>query len=386
MFNIMGGRLNRLAQCAKTDSMFLVDAGNESGFCAPIDNQGLYFLSKLFSELTGLSIETVAISILTMPTFYTIFLVLKLSWARQFLLVPIIFIALTEYIFDGRLFVLAEWAFPFWLGLAGGMSLYDRVIRKDANFLLSSLLWGVIFSLSDWIRPSTGLVGYCIIIWLIFLIRKEKNINTLILFLSAFIVAFFVVSLCTGFIDMKIEKMAENLGFGLIHMQHVFWHMILIGFGYLENSLGLSFYDGSGVDFINLHYNSGAKIDGYSKAYEALAKQAVTDIVITKPLFVLQTMLAKTAKVLVHLVSFLALFVFSNIWNKTFRKKFFQNPFSKEYAINQLIFCFLLIVACSPGILINPARYYIPAGLGLILLHSTHFFVRYSEKNKTKSR
>jgi hypothetical protein len=60
----MGGRLWRLSQCAELDGLELVSASLPHGYCAPIDNQGLYFLSKVISNFMGIGIEASALFIL----------------------------------------------------------------------------------------------------------------------------------------------------------------------------------------------------------------------------------------------------------------------------------------------------------------------------------
>ncbi len=72
-------------------------------------------------------------------------------------------------------------------------------------------------------------------------------------------------------IDNKILNQAELLGFDWVHMNHLTWHMILIGFGYVKSNLGLIFQDGSGIQYIT-KYNGGVYVDGHSKKYEELRK------------------------------------------------------------------------------------------------------------------
>ena len=107
------------------------------------------------------------------------------------------------------------------------------------------------------------------------------------------------------------------------------------------------------------------------------------DIINTEPVFVIKTVLAKSAKICLHLASFLMLFIVANSWNKAFRQSVLQNVFSKINVQQHLVFGILLVAACSPGILILPSRYYIPAGLALILLNCAHLSMGSSQKQES---
>jgi hypothetical protein len=69
----------------------------------------------------------------------------------------------------------------------------------------------------------------------------------------------------TGEIDSSIEESAAAIGFEWVYMDHVFWHMILIGLGQYQNEFNLAWNDQSGLDYVRENFAAGIEIDGYSK-------------------------------------------------------------------------------------------------------------------------
>lgn len=373
MFNIMGGRLDRLNQCAELDNLELVSTSLSHGYCAPLDNQGLYLLSKVISNFMGAGIEASALFILTLPIYISLCLSLCWRWSRSAIALPLFAIALIEFSFNGRLFLLAEWAFPFWLGMMGVIifySYYEKNIMPSSYVLL---LMGAFFALAEWIRPSAGLVGHVVLCAFAFMYFAKFNYQKIIKLVLLFYVGYGLMLMITGAINSDIEGSAASIGFGWVHMDHVFWHMILIGLGQYQNEFNLVWNDQSGLDYVAEKFAAGIEIDGYSKLYESLARESVVEIVSGHPLFFLKTLGLKLLKLLAHYLSFVLLFGVCNLLNADFRRSLASIIVnSKNYLKISLMPLTLLMIASAPGLLTIPSRYYVPGALVLVLLFCMH--------------
>lgn len=381
MFNIMGGRLDRLSQCAELDGLELVSTSLSHGYCAPIDNQGLYLLSKVISNFMGAGIEASALFILTLPIYISLCLSLCWRWSRSAIALPLFVIAAIEFGLNGRLFQLAEWAFPFWLGMMGVIifySYYERDITPSPHVLL---LMGAVFALAEWIRPSAGLVGHVVLCAFAFMYFAKLNYLKIIKLVLLFYAGYGLVLIITGEINSNIEESAATIGFAWVHMDHVFWHMILIGLGQYQNEFNLAWNDQSGLDYVRENFAAGIEIDGYSKLYESLAKDSVVEIVSGHPLFFLKTLCLKSFKIFGHYLSFIILFGLSSLLHRDFRRNlFFSITSSIDYIKVSPVPLTLLLIASTPGLLTAPSRYYVPGGLVLVLLFSMHATLSSSKK------
>ena len=164
-------------------------------------------------------------------------------------------------------------------------------------------------------------------------------------------------------------------------MDHVFWHMILIGLGQYQNEFNLAWNDQSGLDYVRENFAAGIEIDGYSKLYESLAKDSVVEIVSSHPLFFLKTVGLKLLKLLAHYLSFIILFSVSNFLNTDFRRGLaFIVKNSKNHLKASFIPLTLLMIASAPGLLTAPSRYYVPGALVLVLLFCMHACLSSSKK------
>jgi hypothetical protein len=377
----MSGRLDRLNQCAELDNLELVSTSLSHGYCAPIDNQGLYLLSKVISNFMGAGIEASALFILTLPIYISLCLSLCWRWSRSAIALPLFVIAAIEFGLNGRLFQLAEWAFPFWLGMMSVIifySYYERDITPSPHVLL---LMGAVFALAEWIRPSAGLVGHVVLCAFAFMYFAKLNYLKIIKLVLLFYAGYGLVLIITGEINSNIEESAATIGFAWVHMDHVFWHMILIGLGQYQNEFNLVWNDQSGLDYVAEKFAAGIEIDGYSKFYEFLARESVVEIVWSHPLFFLKTLGLKLLKLLAHYLSFVVLFGVCNLLNADFRRSMASIIMnSKNYLKISLIPLTLLMLASAPGLLTAPSRYYVPGALVLVLLFCMHATLSSSNK------
>jgi len=381
MFNIMGGRLWRLSQCAELDGLELVSASLPHGYCAPIDNQGLYFLSKVISNFMGIGIEASALFILTLPIYISLCLSLSWRWSRSAIAIPLFVIAAIEFGLHGRLFQLAEWAFPFWIGMMSVLIFYSYYERNTTPGPLLLLLIGAVFALAEWVRPSAGVVGHVVLFAFAFMYFEKLNYIRIMKLVLLFYAGYGLMLVITGEIDSSIEESAAAIGFEWVYMDHVFWHMILIGLGQYQNEFNLAWNDQSGLDYVRENFAAGIEIDGYSKLYESLAKDSVVEIVSSHPLFFLKTVGLKLLKLLAHYLSFIILFSVCNFLNTDFRRGLaFIVKNSKNHLKTSLIPLTLLMIASAPGLLTVPSRYYVPGALVLVLLFCMHATLSSSKK------
>ena len=373
MFNMMGGRLWRLNQCAELDGLEMASASLPHGYCAPIDNQGLYFLSKVMSNFMGIGIEASALFILTLPIYISLCLSLCWRWSRSAIAVPLFVIAAIECGLHGRLFQLAEWAFPFWIGMMSVLLFYSYYERNTTPGPPVLLLIGAVFALAEWVRPSAGLVGHAVLCAFAFMYFAKLNYQKILELFLLFYAGYGLMLVITGEINSNIEESAAVIGFEWVHMDHLFWHMILIGLGQYQNEFNLAWNDQSGLNYVRENFAAGIEIDGFSKLYESLAKDSVVEIVSGHPLFFLKTVGLKFLKLLSHYLSFVILFGVCNFLNTDFRRGLaFIAKNSKNYLKTSLIPLTLLMLASAPGLLTAPSRYYVPGALVLVLLFCIH--------------
>lgn len=403
--DIMPGRIERLEVCGQISNPFLVSSELDHGFCAPIDNQGLYFVSKYLTNFLNLEIYTIAISILSIPLISSIILALYYKWSRSSLALVLIIIAAAD-IFFSRLFLLIEWAFPFWACITISLILYNFYIKRKYPGILLLFFLGLLVSFLDWFRPSAGFFGQLTFITILYLYSFQFSWKVILKNLVSFYIGFLIASIVVDMIDNKILNQAKLLGFDWVHMNHLTWHMILIGFGYVKSNLGLIFADMSGIQYITKYtdmsgiqhivkYNGDVYVDGYSRKYEELARLATLDIIYNYPMLVLETFCQKLIKITIHIFSFIFLFIICNFRNDNLKNLFLSLIKIKEIRFSRFLIPIVLIyIASIPGILVVPSRYYITGALSILLLFCVHLILnkelyfdncRQVKNNKEKS-
>ena len=367
-------RISRLEDCDQISNSFLVSSELEYGFCAPVSNQGLYFVSKYLTNFLNLEIYIIAFSILVIPLISSIILALYYKWSRSSLALVLIVIAAAD-IFFSRLFLLIEWAFPFWACITISLILYNFYIKRKYPGILLLFFLGLLVSFSDWFRPSAGFFGQLTFITILYLYSFQFPWKVILKNLVSFYIGFLIASIVVAMIDNEILNQAELLGFDWVHMNHLFWHMILIGFGAVKNNLGLIITDASGVQYIQ-KYNGGIYVDGFSKKYEELARLATLDIIYSYPMLVFENFYQKLIKVTIHIFSFIFLFVICNFRNDNLRNLFLSLIKIKEIRFSRFLIPIILIyIASIPGILVLPSRYYITGALSILLLFCVHLIL-----------
>ena len=114
---------------------------------------------------------------------------------------------------------------------------------------------------------------------------------------------------------IKAEKIIKKEG-GTGH--HMIWHVVYIGFGFLNNPYKIEYYDSVAIAKAKLIQPN---VVLFTNQYESLLKNEVINILKTDPGFVAKTIFAKSGVVILFLLVFSnigIIYIFKSLRNLTF--------------------------------------------------------------------
>lgn len=351
----MTTRFDRVLNCIDSAGYLLLDKANN--YCAPLDSQGLYFCVKLITNFLSIDPKILVLGILLIPflmTLVNLAILCKIT-SGSFRYVSFSLFLLSIGIFDywtGKIFQLLEWTIGFWITLF----IFTEILKSVLGYRISIgkyIFLGLFLGLFDWIRSGASWSG---LLLLLLIINDGKKYISLI----AFILVLAVVKIYEN--QIIIHSNSQEL-----HLNHVIWHSILIGFGWMQNPFGLEYADISGMNYINKIYgNEKLLIWSDTIKYELLAKKEVFNILNTNLLFVTKQLILKIIK------SFAQIGIFVLPLIIIYRK------FKISKAHLRLLPIFLVSIA--PGILVIPSRPYLPSAIALsiifvFLMHDEYYKV-----------
>lgn len=170
------------------------------------------------------------------------------------------------------------------------LSLYCYQRNKVASWLISAVVSGMILGLCHYIRAFSGLpvvVTMLTLLALSSLRNKEKFMIVVATIVGALIpIAYF--SWCyhsyVAYAAVHLPGLPINL------KNHPLWHTIYVGFGYITNNFGITFDDGCGYAKVR---ETVPNFVLFSKEYETALRNAVIDMCLTQPLYLMKVMFAK---------------------------------------------------------------------------------------------
>lgn len=168
--------------------------------------------------------------------------------------------------------------------------------------ILFFVLFGIIISLSNFIRSNSGtavlifLITYLIVVYF----HDKKKI---LFFGSALVIGLMVFNLFAANLKNNRDEFLSQ--FSDSHSEliegHVLWHSIYLGFGFLNNNYGIIYND----DFAYAKARAlKPEIIIHSDDYEKLMFSEVIKLLKNDPWFVIKTVAAKFGVVLVYLLLF----------------------------------------------------------------------------------
>jgi hypothetical protein len=220
-------------------------------------------------------------------------------------------------------------------------------------FLGICFLSGVAVGFSHSIRAhgATGLVlfiGTAIVFLQYTLKDKLKLVAAIILGLLIPVLCF---SYLSGKRDAYLTHHTET--YQPAKQRYLLWHSIYIGFGYLNNPLGIEYNDWSAINKVR-SISSDTEI--YSKEYVGILKEEVFQLLRTQKNFVLHTVFAKIGVLLFFFIYSVNLGLIAAYY------------YPKKWSIKTPFFIALLFSA-APGILVMPYRRYILSYIAFSLFY-----------------
>ncbi len=208
------------------------------------------------------------------------------------------------------------------------------------------------FSHSIRVHGATGLVLFMGVA-IAFLIQyplkeKLKLVTALVLGLLVPVIFFSYIS---GNRDAFLTQQAES--YQPVKQRYFFWHNIYIGFGYLNNPMGIEYKDEVAVDKVR---SLSPDTEAFSKEYIDILKEEVFRLIRTEKNFVLKTIFAKAGVMLFY-------FIYSA--NLGLIAAYF---YPKKWAL-QSAFLIAILFSTAPGILVVPHRRYVLGFMALSLLY-----------------
>ena len=227
---------------------------------------------------------------------------------------------------------------------------FSRKNQLTPLFLGVGFLSGVTIGFSHSIRVhgATGMVLFMgvVIVFLIQYPPKEK-----LKLAAAIVMGLLVPILCFSYLTEKRDAylMQQTENYQPTKRGNLFWHSIYIGFGYLNNPMGIEYKDSAAFDKVR---SISPDTVIYSKEYVEILKEETFRIIKTHKNFVLHTVFAKIGALL---------FFFLYSANLGLIAAYF---YPKKRALESA-FLIAILFSTAPGILVMPFRNYIMGYIAL---------------------
>ena len=237
--------------------------------------------------------------------------------------------------------------------------LYRYQNKKDSFYYYVFLfIVGCLIGFSNLFRAQSGLpllffIGiYLMINW------KSTGIKTIIFSFLIIFCGMFVEKL--HFSELKNDRKEFLLQHPNKYQiktneQHVFWHPLYLGLGFLENKYGIKWKDNYGynsVNKVNKKINVSFRSCGYE--YEKEVKKMYTSLLIKDPLFILKSYIYK------FIYCFFIVLIAINFLVVRIKKSIFS--------IKNIPFAIVLLFSVLPGVIVWPIPMYILSFVFLFLI------------------
>ena len=228
--------------------------------------------------------------------------------------------------------------------------------RSKFTFALLAFcfLSGVIVMISNSIRVH-GATGLILFMGIVIFFFTQYSLKEKFKLTTAFILGLLIP--LTFYSYLKWERdayLTQEAKINLPEKQiHLFWHHIYIGFGYLNNPLGIEYKDSVAFDKVR---SISPNTEIFTKEYVKILKEEVFKLIGSHKNFVLHTVFAKIGVMLFFFVYAANLGLIAAYY--------YPKKRALEYA-----FLIAILFSSAPGILVMPFRNYILGFIALSLFY-----------------
>jgi hypothetical protein len=211
-------------------------------------------------------------------------------------------------------------------------------------FLGIGFLSGTAIGFSHSIRMN-GAAGLMIFMGAAVVFLIQYSLKDKLKLVAAIALGLLIPILCFSHLSGKRDAylIQQSETYQPVKQRYLFWHSIYIGFGYLNNPLGIEYNDWSAINKVQ---SISPNTENYSKEYVEILKKEVFRLARTEKNFVLHTVFAKIGVMLFFFVysanlGLIAAYYYPNKW-----------PLN-------IPFLMAILFSAAPGILVMPYRRYI---------------------------
>ena len=214
---------------------------------------------------------------------------------------------------------------------------------------------GMAISTCNWIRSQGGMATV-VFMAILLLAGLTAPLKSRVLLLLCLFAGMPIPVLLTRAIENRAEAymVAHQPGYQPLIRQHVLWHSVYIGFGYLNNDFGLTYHDQVAAAKV-------ASIDPTvpycSAEYERILKRATFQFVRAHPAFALDTLAAKAGVLLFFLIRYANIGLIA-AWRSR-RPRAWDAAFGAAMAVGVL-----------PGLLVVPVPSYVTSFAAFAVLYA----------------
>jgi hypothetical protein len=161
---------------------------------------------------------------------------------------------------------------------------------------------------------------------------------------------YYFIPLLARLFDLNAQQAGTNQP---ANQEYVFWHHVYIGFGYLNNPLGIKYKDEMAIDKV---HSISPDTEIYSKEYQEILKEEVFKLIQSQKYFVFHTVFSKIG---------VMLFFFIYSANLGLIAAYY---YPKKRALESA-FLVAILFSTAPGILVMPYRRYILGYMALSIFY-----------------
>ncbi len=326
------------------------------------DDLGAYYFIPRLANSLNLSID-VAINVfygglILLAFAVAFFWILKsLKFSRQIIYPSILLISISIIAFAIGDVYTASFFSVFFLTPIFLMSLSNKKLWIK---IILFVFIGIVIGFSNFIRSQAALATL-IFIFSYLLLSKRIIIKYKIYLSVSLLVGLMIFNLFTNCIFSKRDLFLSTKGVKIEQSNnHVFWHSLYIGLGYLDNEYGIKYKDNIAKDKVS---SIDITVEFCSEQYEQLLKNEFFSLIKKDPKFFISTILAKSG------VTLLLFLLFSN----TGLYYIFLNR--KEFP-TLIPFVLSLGFSSLPAVLVMPLFSYLIGFLSLTVFMSIFYYLK----------
>ena len=261
--------------------------------CVTHDDLGSYLyipkLAKWFNLTLDQSINVFYLSLITLAFILSItgfFLLFRNRLSRIISMIGVIAVSMFSYLV-GDVYI----AYSFAILSIVPLLLYIVLNDRFKILLYSSVLIGLVLGFSNTVRSVSGSIVFIFVILIVLFYYPKNKIY------KAGIIGLIILGIMIPrfHLKYKVKKRDIYLTTQIINYkpapaQHVFWHSIYLGFGYLSNDYGIRYDD-------NIAKEKANKIDSTARytypEYETIIKSETIKLIKRDPKLIIETLMAK---------------------------------------------------------------------------------------------